>query len=407
MHDPMTQAHVVPNPFRWWWRPWPKWTYDKDYASLPRNQRKHARRRVRRWDQLTKEEQKGRSSMYRRGKHAPLFEIWHRDPERHGDDDSCGWFAPSLTDEQRERLKNLAWHEAYDPHFFASPMEKIDTPLSESLAAGRVLIFMVARALKLKVSSGQVERWACEWFCEQRDSMGNQLCYKPVYHDNLAKPYEKETAESFNKRRREARQEWVAGFYCRIATLILRELRPWYRHPRWHVWHWELRVDFLLHFKRWAFSRCQGCGGRFPWGYAPVSGDWNSRGPGWFRNRERVWHHECHSRAICVPVECVETVSREEYLQRINEADMQAMAKAVVGGGYYECAMKKDRDGEIQERVVTGYEHTTRTAEVLERPDNAHPGVRAGGFMETPPKAPDAPRASDGPPNGPLAEGQP
>lgn len=35
---------------------------------------------------------------------APLFVIWHRDPERRGDDDSCGWFAPRVPRDVEERL---------------------------------------------------------------------------------------------------------------------------------------------------------------------------------------------------------------------------------------------------------------------------------------------------------------
>lgn len=356
MHDPMTQAHTIPNPFRWWWKPWPKWVYDKDYKRLPRSQRKHARRRVRRWDQLTKEQKQSRSQFHRRGLHDELVVIWHRDPEKNGSDDSCGWFAPHLTDAQAERMKSLAWHESYAPHFFATPMESVSPPLSESLAAGRVMIFLVARALNLKVTNDQVERWACEWFCEQSDSMGSQLCYKHGYHDNLKRRYEGESDEGYERRKREARQDFVAGFYCRIATLILRELRPWWKHPRWHIWHWKINVGPLLSFKRWAFSRCAKCGGRFPWGYAPI-GPWGGNGPRWFRNEPGVYHHGCDG---------PHPPTHDGHVGRVVEIPV------------------KGREGETQERAVTGYDA----------------GTRAVGLMETPPKAQDAPRANDGPANG-------
>jgi hypothetical protein len=45
--------------------------------------------------------------------------------------------------------------------------------------------------------------------------------------------------------------------------------------------------------KRWLFSRCAGCGKRFPWGYAPISASWESDGPRWFRGERSVYHHEC------------------------------------------------------------------------------------------------------------------
>lgn len=68
--------------------------------------------------------------------------------------------------------------------------------------------------------------------------------------------------------------------------------RPWYRHPRWHVWHWKVQVHVVQKFKRWMFSRCVKCGGRFRWGYTPI-GSWGGRGPGWWFGREQSWHSEC------------------------------------------------------------------------------------------------------------------
>lgn len=69
--------------------------------------------------------------------------------------------------------------------------------------------------------------------------------------------------------------------------------RPWWKHPKYHIHHWRPRVHAVLNFKRWAFSRCAGCGGRFRWGYAPVSYSWHGTGPQWFRGEAGVYHHPC------------------------------------------------------------------------------------------------------------------
>lgn len=71
---------------------------------------------------------------------------------------------------------------------------------------------------------------------------------------------------------------------------------PRWIHPRWHVWHWKLNIHAVLNLKRWLFSRCAKCGGRFPWRYAPVTNSWYGTGPRWFRGESHVFHHEC-----CVP----------------------------------------------------------------------------------------------------------
>lgn len=64
-------------------------------------------------------------------------------------------------------------------------------------------------------------------------------------------------------------------------------------HPRWHVWHWRIRVPVILQLKRWAWSRCCRCGGRFRWGYEPVTDSWSAPGPGWFKGEPSTYHHDC------------------------------------------------------------------------------------------------------------------
>lgn len=61
-------------------------------------------------------------------------------------------------------------------------------------------------------------------------------------------------------------------------------------HPRWHFWHYRIQIIPLQNFKRWAFSRCEECGGRFKWGEAVYSAGWDSTGPLWFRSEKGVHH---------------------------------------------------------------------------------------------------------------------
>jgi hypothetical protein len=68
--------------------------------------------------------------------------------------------------------------------------------------------------------------------------------------------------------------------------------RRWWQHPRFHIWHWRIQIHFILTMKRFLFSRCQKCGKKFSWGES-VIGTWSGRGPGWFRNAEKVWHMDC------------------------------------------------------------------------------------------------------------------
>lgn len=139
--------------------------------------------------------------------------IWHVDPEKRGDDDSCDWFGHSR-------------------------------PLSEK-----------ERAL-----------------AEAVENMESTLDNRPFYPDS---PAHLEFQE------------------LKAAVRRWRQRSKWRIPVRWHFWHWRISVDLLRDLKRWLFSRCQHCGRRFTWGYAPISYSWNGTGPRWFRGEEHVAHLEC------------------------------------------------------------------------------------------------------------------
>lgn len=79
----------------------------------------------------------------------------------------------------------------------------------------------------------------------------------------------------------------------RIFQIAYAFERPWWKHPKWHFWHWRLTVVPLRNFKRWAFTRCARCGKRFGWSEAPVCHQWYSDGPRWFRGEEGKYHSAC------------------------------------------------------------------------------------------------------------------
>lgn len=174
MHDPMTVICDIPNPFL------PRYSWGKRWKDRP-----------------------------------SLVTLWHVDPEKRGDDDSCDWFnhRRPLTD------KEEALQEAmYD--------------------------------------------------------METLLDNRPHYPDS---PEHK----AFQTMKRA------------VARLLAPPPRAWWKHPRFHLWHWKFQVHLIQHLKRWLFSRCATCGKGFSWGYAPVSSSWNSKGPRWFRSEEYVSHSDC------------------------------------------------------------------------------------------------------------------
>lgn len=144
-----------------------------------------------------------------------LVTIWHVDPERNGDEDSCGWSFAHLDAAEKAAADDLIINE-----------------------------FDNVRS----------------WFATARD-------------DDEAK--------------------WQLR---RLWRLHKTELRPWWKHPRWHVWHWQIQIHAIQRFKRWAFSRCAGCRKGFTWGYAPTTNQWHGDGPRWFRGERDTYHHGCMPR---------------------------------------------------------------------------------------------------------------
>lgn len=61
----------------------------------------------------------------------------------------------------------------------------------------------------------------------------------------------------------------------------------------WHVHHWSFQWFFARRLRRFLFERCKGCGRRYPWGYAPVSHQWDEPSAPWFKVERRAYHHEC------------------------------------------------------------------------------------------------------------------
>lgn len=193
----------------------------------------------------------------------PLITIWHNDPETDGSDDSCGWFTPPVDRETVERVKTLGEKE-FD--FLVGKHGWKMTPLE--------LVFNVWNIVK--------------W----REFKEHGLSNKEI---TQILSLSSNPADNIRYMVGEMDKERLGDLFLIIYKCILRMKRPWYQHPRWHVWHWSFQIHHLLTFKRWAFSRCCWCGGRFSWGYSPIGYSWHGSGPGWFRNAEKVAHQECDS----------------------------------------------------------------------------------------------------------------
>jgi hypothetical protein len=217
-----------------------------------------------------------------------IFTLWHIDPESDRTDDSCGWFAPKFTDEDRSIIEDMVdWDKGF-PYFSTPnlPLTIVDTAYgNKQMLAGDCLAHVASawadiawrRDRRRKLTAD--EWWRVAFLGTDRN---NNL--RSALSDTELDPGER-----------------VARFLYCVMRVYLSHHRPWYRHPRWHIRCWRLQVHPAQALKRWLWTRCEHCGKRFPWGYAPTSVNWGGSalgwlkgGKGWFKGEAGVYHHECY-----------------------------------------------------------------------------------------------------------------
>lgn len=201
------------------------------------------------------------------GTRRTLLDVWHVDPESDGSDDSCGWSYVRMTKAQREQALKLGQDEQAfinGKHGYQMmPME---------------LVMEVWQTIAARMFNR--ERWRGRGLTHRELLYVINLANNPG--DNLRYSCAKANTP-----------EEMASLFATVLRCYLTFHRRWWQHPRWHVHHWSIRVPMLQQFKRWAFNRCAGCGGRFTFGYCPTTHSWHGDGPRWFRREPDVFHSEC------------------------------------------------------------------------------------------------------------------
>lgn len=262
MHDPQTQALVIPYPWR-------------KYGRSGRND-------------------------FERSYREPFITIWHVDPCRTNgravrSDDSCGWFMRAAHGDPEVLAKIVKRFEFdWDRTYTFDNQDKItfhgyflpDGQRNMSRQGIALNLFLLAASVVFE-SDGRTNWAKSRRFLRKNlgdillfaENPTDSLFFDPIHDHYLPTEYK--------------REEQIHKIASCIYGWILRETRPWYKHPRWHIWHWRIQIQPLQQFKRWAFSRCCKCGKGFAWGYCPTTNNWNSIGPRWFRSETDTFHSSC------------------------------------------------------------------------------------------------------------------
>lgn len=202
-----------------------------------------------------------------------IITIWHNDPETDGSDDSCGWFIRPRHCNQdilNEIKKEFDFNFKHNYWFNKEGNQVFST--------GGTLLNMYQRAAHIHFNydwdktTAFMRKYCFDilFFAENPvDCGGDDITgkfYKP--YNSLLKP---------------ERFERFAGM---IYADICRKLRPWYKHPKWHFWHWSIQFHPFQNLKRRYWDKCCKCGKR---GFKGAAfGNWSG---------DKIWHEHCDTSA--------------------------------------------------------------------------------------------------------------
>lgn len=207
--------------------------------------------------------------------HFDLVEVWHRDPESDGSDDSCGWGWPRLTKAQRGSIDCLVGDEMRTPWFTLEASSRAWSAC-ETLELSRGVLMRTAQMLQVRVSDAWIEREAAHWTHSHVEGARGAFVFVPGRHCNCRDNGKSDWCKT------EHRKEHARALFMRAARVVLDEARPWYRHPRWHVRHWQIRCGWFVRLWRRTFDRCAHCRERI--GGEQSTSNWDG---------DRRWHTRC------------------------------------------------------------------------------------------------------------------
>lgn len=172
-----------------------------------------------------------------------LVTIWHKDPETDGTDDSCGWFYPHVEPRHQKVINEMVESELSHVFYvctssdFAISLRGPGDSLANTISIWRTFHWRLHR----KMLSARLLREATLVACQAED---------PIFH-------------LFTGDEQCSSRENAERLFGRMMRLYLGVCRPWWRQPRWHVWHWRFQVHLVQQFHRRFTQRCDICHERF------------------------------------------------------------------------------------------------------------------------------------------------
>ena len=207
--------------------------------------------------------------------------IWHVDPETDGSDDSCGRFMRHRHGDKEIFEKIIKEFDFNWDSMFTSESTNCVYPMGWFYPNGDPQLSVYGITLNLFFSAARIMMGRDKAIKYINKHLVEILLFAENTIDSLynaiTRKFEKGCKESYK------RDETIKSFAQIIYAYILRDIRPWYKHPRWHIWHWKIQIHPLQKLRRLLFDRCYYCGKRFGYHESPMS-NWDG---------DKVWHSKC------------------------------------------------------------------------------------------------------------------
>jgi hypothetical protein len=215
---------------------------------------------------------------------SPLLTIWHVDPETDNTDDSCGWFIRSrhinkellrkVTSEFEFNFKHNYWFNE----------------------AGYSVFSVAATTLNMySAAAWQYFMWTNKGNPSDKARRQYKNFMRKYLYDILSfaeNPTDSLHSSITMKYGVEKKEERIRHFVSIVLADVMRKLRPWYKHPRWHIHHWKIQFHPLQQLKRRYWDKCSVCGKR---GFKESAiGDWNGT---------KRWHQACDRNSKVAPID--------------------------------------------------------------------------------------------------------